>query len=250
MSDLTSHKSQHERPDQQDTIAAQLEFSQSLDEVELKSQKRIEEGGLFVDFDPVAMEERGRSQVILRSGFREMMARDHIRNLEHHIISVGWSARFIKAALKDSTSPTSICANEIEIDERTGKGTGRLTKSDDTGASEGHYGIRIAQHKVREMRRILASKERGEVMTVFAGDSGTDFAALLEADVGLILGDNKYLRGTLTRLGLDSHLSQSAEEWKDKRGTAKQASKPDLVFVGDWFKGVEIIETLLGECKK
>jgi hypothetical protein len=249
MADLASHKSQHESLDKQISIVAQLEFLQSLDEVELNSQKRIEQGGLFIGFDQVAMEERGRSQVRLRSGFKEMMAREHIRSLEHHIISVGWSARFISAALKGSTSPASICANEIEIDQRTGIGTGRLTKSNDAGASEGRYGIRIAQHKVREMKRILAAKERGEVLTVFAGDSGTDFAALLEADVGLILGENKSLRDTLTRLGLDSHLSKSVEEWKERRRTSKEPSKPDLVFVGDWFKGTEVIEALLGECK-
>lgn len=243
MADLESHDAQYKGLKERNSLPLQLEYLQSLDEVELESQKRIEKGGLFVGFDLVAMEERAK-KVQLRPGWKEMMQKEKIRNLEHHIISVGWSARFIKAALQETTTPTSICANEVEVDPTTGRGIGRLTKSSDAGESEGRFGIRIAQHKVREMKRIMALRKD---KTVFAGDSNTDLPCLLDADVGLILGESKSLRNTITRLGLNSHLSHSVEEWKEKRKLGISPRKPDLVIVVDWFKGAEVIETLLQE---
>jgi phosphoserine phosphatase len=246
---LKALEEQHGDTEKRNTIPAQLDFLQSLDEVEMKSQKRIEEGELFVGFDPIAMKERAATQVKLRPGFREMMAKEEIKKLEMHIISVHWSAQFISAALQGSAASRSICANEIEIDPSTGKGTGRLTKSKDAGESEGRYGIRIAQHKVKEMKRILATRNRGDIMTIYAGDSNTDLAALLEANVGLILGNNKGFRETLTRLGFDSQLSKTVDEWKEKRRRSTQPSKPDLIIVEDWFKGAEVLEELLSKSK-
>lgn len=245
MADLESHDAQYKGFKERNSIPLQLAYLQSLDKVELVSQKRIEKGGLFVDFDLVTMEERAK-KVQLKPGWKEMMHNNKIKSLEHHIISVGWSARFIMAALQETTKPTSICANEVEVDTVTGRGTGRLTKSSDAGESQGQFGIRIAQHKIREMNRIMASRQN--VKTVFAGDSNTDLPCLLDSDVGLILGNSKSLRDTITRLGLDSHLSASVEEWKEKRKSASLlTSKPDLVIVVDWFKGAEVIETLLQE---
>jgi hypothetical protein len=225
------------------TMEEQLKFLESLDTVELKSQERIESGGLFMGFDPIAMENRGRENVKLRRGWEEISQSSSFTGLELHIISVGWSARFIQASLRDTVIPTSICANEVEIDSKTGKGTGRLTKSNDVGNSAGRFGMRIAQHKMREMKRLLQGRE-DKVLKVFAGDSNTDLPCMLEADVGLILGDSKSLRDTITRLGLTSNLSQSVEEWKQKRKSRGAAPKPDLIFVGDWFMGLEVIETL------
>lgn len=236
MDDLRAHDEKYDDKKRQ-TIEKQLRYLQSLDDVELVSQKRIEEGGLFVGFDPAKMEKRAK-KVSLRVGWREAMATPEMQSIEKHIISVGWSARFIESALDRSTKPTSICANEIEIDADTGLGTGRLTKSRDSGTDEGRYGIRIAQDKTREMKRILKGRE-GRVLTVFAGDSNTDLPSLLESDIGLILGDNKGIRETIERLGLGAELSYSVEEWKQKR-----RSKPSLVAVGDWYEAAKIISEL------
>ena len=247
MSDLATHDESY-ADKQRTTLGAQLQYLESLDAVELASQRRIEEGGLFLDFDPVAMEERARERVRLRDGWRESMAgmlngcRDSSTRIEHHFISVGWSARFIAAALQGTTTPTSMCANEVQIDPHTQRGTGRLTKSSDAGYAEGRGGIRVAQHKSREMRRIMKGRE-GSVTVVYAGDSNTDLPCLMDADVGLILGTSKSLLATIDRLGLRAHLSNSVEEWKEKRrGSA--ISKPDLILVQDWFKGAEVIAAL------
>jgi hypothetical protein len=243
MADLKAHEESY--ADQQcSTLSAQLQFLASLDDIEIKSQERIEKGRLFVGFDPVAMEQRGRDHVKLRKGWKEMTTESEVlQGLEYHIVSVGWSGRFIEACLQGSTSkPTSICVNEIEIDPKTGKGTGKLSKSNDVGECDGKFGMRIAQHKTREMKRIVGDR-RDKVVAVFAGDSNTDLPCLLDADVGMILGDNKGLRATISKLGLDANLSKSVQEWKEKRSKGI-TSKPDLVIVEDWFKGAEVIQTL------
>ncbi|UZJ53435.1 hypothetical protein CBS101457_002755 [Exobasidium rhododendri] len=255
--DLKAHDAAY--PDKErNCIASQMKYLESLDEVELASQERIERGGLFEDFDSVLMDQRAVEKVRFREGWREMTSKSasfqKSKGLEMHIISVGWSARFIKAGLQGTITPTSICANEIELDPQTGKGTGKLTKSNDAGGHGGNNsnnnsnpGIRIAQHKLREMKRILAGRE-GSVLKIFAGDSNTDLPALLEADVGLILGENKGIRDTIDRLGLASHLSNSVGEWKEKRSKRKGgAPKPDLILVVDWFRGAQVIEALQAE---
>ena len=246
VADLKAHEDSYSQD--RSTLAGQLTFLESLDEIELTSQKRIEDGGLFVGFDPVKMEERAKS-VRVRRGWKEVMARPAVSSLEAHIVSVGWSARFIEAVLDGSLKPNSICANEVEIDVDTGKGTGRLTKSHDIGMSEGRFCMRIAKHKTREIKRILGNR-RGDVLSIYAGDSNTDLPSLLEADVGLILGDGTGIKKTLERLGLASSLSASIDDWRKKRQEAGERQEHDLVAVSDWFEAAQVIEAVMGEGKK
>lgn len=225
-------------------LSVQQAYLASFDIVELASQQRIEQGALFKGCDMEAIEARARQHVQWRDGWAEfaqqwlvgsapssssssVAARPngaHRRRIKAHIISVGWSARFIAAGLRDSCTPASICANEVDVDAATGRGTGKLTKSRDAVAAAaagsaaavspavapaevGRCGIRVAQHKVREMRRILAAlpHARQNPLVVYAGDSPTDLEALLEADVGLVLGGKESLRKVLVdEIGMDS----------------------------------------------
>lgn len=72
------------------------------------------------------------------------------------VVSVGWSAAFIRAALESrgvdlSNSNIKIFANEVEFDNK-GIGTGKISKHEGNAA-----GIRIAADKLREMRRMVES---------------------------------------------------------------------------------------------
>lgn len=247
----------------------QWAFLGSLDEVELASQRRIEEGGLFCHFDPLAMEKRAVEQVELRTGWegfaRQTLAEDGV---EYHIISVGWSARFIAAALRRtpvSPPPRSICANEVEIDPNTGRGTGRLTKSRDAKTAEmalgegratehvGRSGIRTGQHKIREMRRIRATLATStslphDLITVYVGDSTTDLPCLLEAGIGIVMGGKQSLRRTIDELGLDKYLQTSLQDAKPLIGrrVSSQTSQdtPFLITVADWDGAQTVLDVV------
>lgn len=240
-----------------------LAYLESLDKVELASQKRIQEGGLFRGCDIQKLEDRARRHVELRQGwkeFSEQWLQNKSNPLEYHIISVGWSARFIAAALQTSSPPASICANEVEVDPASGTGTGRLTKSHDAAAGNG--GIRIAQHKIREVNRILESKHSNlspKPLTIFVGDSTTDLAALLAVDLGLVIGGKSSLARTIehTILG-DSSLADgrwytTLDEARDSLATLIKETRNNLrkkqhrfflIRINDWHEASEVLKML------
>lgn len=215
----------------------QFRYLESLDPIELASQKRIEEGGLFLGCDPLELEERATT-VQLREGWDEF-ASTVLRHVEHHVISVGWSARFIRKALLPSCQPHSICANEIEIDVNTGRGSGRLTKSTDGLRGEG--GLRIAQHKEREMKRIFRDRR---ATTVYAGDSNTDLICLLSASVGLVLGDGEGIKNTLDRVGMREVLCEDVTRWMEER---RERRGNNLVMVKNWGEAIRVVQSLYKE---
>lgn len=257
-------------------------YQGSLDAVELASQKRIEEGGLFRNADPKELENRAIDKVQFRKGWSgkvypdfitrsswEPMLSDQPLSLpsrrmfqiqpdwEHHIISVGWSARFIAAALRNKNRnqymPISICANEIEIDQKTGLGTGRLTKSYDAqklaecSFRPGEGGIRTGQHKVREMRRILQTcTSDSDPITIYVGDSTTDLGSLLEANIGLIIGQSTSLYNTIIKAGLEKFKFACSDRKIREILTTQIAEnkQPCLIKVNDWDDVREVMETI------
>lgn len=192
MEDLTSHTENEQTPT---TLRDQLRHLDSIDKVELKSQERVERSGLFANYSPELLEKRVESQdLTFRTGWatkdanEQLSASQWIQNesksghLELHIISVGWSARFISLGLKSKKGgsfppniPQSIIANEIQIG-KDGKGTGKMTKSNDAelerfesidlseeekqapSSSTNFSGMRTGIHKLRELKRLRNAK--------------------------------------------------------------------------------------------
>ena len=284
MSDYESHVQTYRDPDVKSikTIAEQFDFLGSLAEVELKSNQRIEEGGLFKGWDPAAAEKRARTLVQLRPGVKDSLQRfllAHKETVQAGVISVSWSTVFVRAGLgvkhvKDEEPQLQsagnhdegdafplhfLRSNTIDLDPQTHLGTGKMSKS-------GTSGVRTGLDKLREMSKVLS--KTGPQLTVYAGDSNTDLPCLLYASVGLILGDNKSLQSTLERLGLAdsvvngfeafqsrfkaSHANVEAIKSDQNDGKdllslleAKKAEDFFLVRVGDWHEGTKVLETLL-----
>lgn len=243
LADLEAHARSHPPAT---TVEAQLEHLEALDAVELKSQERIETGGLFRGANAEAIIDRAKD-VPLRHGWEAVFApwlKDHAESIETHVISVGWSAAFIRARLGLPESslppniPLTICANEVEVDPKTGLCTGKLTKSADASPT-GTSGIRTGLDKRREMRRIVSrsERERGKAVgpVVYIGDSNTDLPCLLEADVGIVIGENASLRKTLDRLAIPLVGS-----------LADPAPKKQLVEAADWTAVLDILRPLAG----
>jgi len=255
MQDLSKHNEIIQSPT---NLRDQMKYLSSIDQVELKSQARVESSGLFKGFEPNLLETRVKDLTFRRgwastsepSSQSEPSASGWIQSkskaglLDLHVISVGWSAQFIRLGLSSPKGgsfppdiPKSIVANEIQIG-KDGKGTGKMTKSNDatrfedsqvgndeadnvSSPQEKFSGIRTGIHKLREFRRLR--KERGEKLkdeelaTIYVGDSQTDLPCLLAANVGIIIGDSKSLLQTIERLGLNHNLSRGFEDWKQKR---------------------------------
>lgn len=270
MSDYDSHVKSY-KPDVKSiaSVGEQFAFLASLRDVELQSNRRIEEGGLFVGWEPSAAEQRAREQVELRPGVKDSL-QAFIRNDHVHtsVISVSWSSAFIRAGLnttKDGFRLNQLRSNTIELDEGTNRGTGKMSKS-------GQRGVRTGLDKVREMYEILREDGGGGDVVVYAGDSNTDLPCLLAASLGVIVGDNTSLSNTLKRLGLadrvfdgyDAFASWLEREENGRRilpvptrteggsleaFTSRAANKPHagvlLVRVKDWHEGTRVLEGVL-----
>ncbi len=133
------------------------------------------------------------------------------------VVSVAWSRRFVRGVLEGwarregwggggggwVVGGVEVRANEIE-----GGGLDRVF-----GAAGG---IWTAGDKVRVMRDVVEAAAAGdgggdesESRTIYIGDSTTDLACLLEADVGICIrdeamtGEQRELQGTLKRVGVE-----------------------------------------------
>lgn len=54
----------------------------------------------------------------------------------------------------------------------------------------------------RAIVKQLASTTKAGAITVYVGDSVTDLGALLEADIGIVMGDNSTLQRVATAAGI------------------------------------------------
>lgn len=216
--------------DQRKTIKEESAWLESLFEVETLSVKRVRDAGLFLgvnknDMLDAAAEAIDNGNVELREGWKDLffsglsppgdsvpaMGRDGFR---FHILSVNWSATFIKGCMFHAGTltrsvdvmkaliPMVHLANEISSVERATYG---LDKDNVT--------VRTSADKVRMLEKALhepalGKNETRKPITVYIGDSCTDFDALLYVDYGICIRDEpmgsgqKELADTLERVGV------------------------------------------------
>ena len=175
-----------------DNWESQLEFLDKIDEVERASVARVEEGGLFKGMSESSLLERATG-VRFRDGWSTfytwLATQVESGRLNADVISVGWSATFIRHAIEHESSHqviANIYANQIDMVDAVG--TGKLTKSSALALTSlpASGGIRTGLHKLHIMNQIPESP-RPNTLKVYVGDSATDLPCLVNADYGLIM---------------------------------------------------------------
>ncbi|KAE9971207.1 hypothetical protein BLS_004588 [Venturia inaequalis] len=206
--------------DQRRTIKEESAWVESLLEVEMRSVERVRDAGLFLGVDEndmldAAAEALENGNVQLREGwedlfFSELSTRYAFR---FRIVSVNWSANFIKGCIFHANAfssmditkplvPITYFANEISSVDRATHG---LDKDD--------VSVRTSADKVKMIEKALHEPVPGKIdtrepITVYIGDSSTDFDALLYVDYGICVRDEpmgsgqKELAETLERVGV------------------------------------------------
>ncbi|KAK7527583.1 uncharacterized protein IWZ02DRAFT_370991 [Phyllosticta citriasiana] len=213
--DLDAHvKAYRPSSSERTTIAEEKAWLTSLEDVDLRSVRRVEDAGLFtgITADTVsqgAAKAVGSGQLQLRKGWENLLFRNEgnegILRGKISILSVNWSATFIREALLHAAYETktlqSTLMNADGLDGFEGS-SGRLTKS-------GEKGIRTSQDKLERMP--IPHKFGGDELVIYVGDSCTDLEALLAADVGVCVRDEpmgsgqRELAETLERIGVPVH---------------------------------------------
>ncbi|PWN53519.1 DUF500-domain-containing protein [Violaceomyces palustris] len=245
-----------ERFGERESWEREMEYMRELDEeVEWKVTKQIEEGGLFKGERLEDLLERS-SKVEFREGWEEfddwILKREEEEEeegkveIETEIISIGWSARFIRESIErgrkrrerssPSQVPRRIFSNEVEMKpDPLGQdvGTGRLETK--------RKGMRTGLDKLERLNQIV--KDRDGLTTIYVGDSRTDLACLLQADYGVLLGDperTRPIREALVRFGGSERLI----ELQDVLAGKARKEGGNLLVLSHWNQVLRLVQTL------
>ncbi|SPO23440.1 uncharacterized protein UTRI_02119 [Ustilago trichophora] len=247
----------------------QLKFLDRIDEVELASVARVEDGGLFKGVTLSSIRERAEREVQFRDGWKGFSSwlDGEIKEgrLTADVISVGWSGEFIRHALATYSSSTSfegipkVYANEIEMDsDQNGVGTGKITKSSPLSlltlqeeATQRRGGIRTGLHKLSVMQTLSKSHEKA-VTTVYIGDSTTDLPCLVAANFGLVIKPKDQWQESSVRKVIEKtmppvkKLYEHAEQFfkTDADEKVNEIDGGVLIRVDDWIQALKVIKKI------
>ncbi|SPO22114.1 uncharacterized protein UTRI_02119_B [Ustilago trichophora] len=246
----------------------QLKFLERIDEVELASVARVEEGGLFKGVTLSSIRERAETEVQFREGWEAfnswLSAEVKEGKLSADVISVGWSGEFIRHALSTQSSSSEripkVYANEIEMDPNNSDdvATGKITKSLPLSlltlqqeTAQGRGGIRTGLHKLTVMQALSDSSGEG-VKRVYVGDSTTDLPCLVAADFGLVMKARDQWEDSSVRKVIEGtkppvkRLYEEYEEFLKADADEKEQEGEGgvLVRVDDWTQALEVIKKI------
>ncbi|CAD0110256.1 unnamed protein product [Aureobasidium uvarum] len=230
MNDYNQHVSHYEPiTSARTTLDQERQWLASLTPIENKSVQRVESSGMFKNVksghvDHIAASSIKNGDLQLRSNWNALF--DTVLSSPSNavsILSVNWSARFIRQSLLSASSTLEskslhsyiktmdINANEISnLDDAAGS-DGTLSKDSSTGIRTSadklcHLPARCQQKLDQCATRDVMSRE--QEIVVYIGDSATDLEALLAADVGVCIRDEpmgssqRELSETLHRIGV------------------------------------------------
>ncbi|KAK7204685.1 hypothetical protein BZA70DRAFT_180267 [Myxozyma melibiosi] len=224
-----------------DTVSSELAMQAKLDAIERRSVERVERSGLFKGVTRQHLAKQAE-QARVRAGVPQVLRawKKCSAVIGIGVISVNWSAWFIEQVLRESCGVSAktaagvgdwdaadvvVHANEIEMDE-LGRGTGKLQASASSG-------LRSGPHKESLLKKIASLNPDANI--IYLGDSTTDLAPLLSADLGIIVGNKSSLREVCTKIGVDvKPLSAIPLTVARDRGAAGMTYKTVLYALDQW----------------
>ncbi|KAH6628016.1 hypothetical protein F5144DRAFT_653786 [Chaetomium tenue] len=208
------------------TLPEELAFLESVAPVEQASVRRVGEAGFFRGLGEGNLEgvggravrlgcQGGESEggVRVRKGFGEFLGKfgggdgrgDGGKGWDVAVVSVNWSGAFIKGVVEAASGNGGIrrvVANGIGFPGGMIEGSPELGKEP----------LVTAGDKLRAMESVKSGLEGEKV--VYFGDSATDLACLVAADLGVVMaddGETKLLK-ILARIGFEvPHVQEAAE---------------------------------------
>lgn len=182
------------------TLQQEIEYQQSLKEVEMRSFTRVSKSGIFAGISPEEWRSQGHraareGPLERRNGFVPFL-NSLWANEKWGIVSVNFSVNFVRGVMdvfvgRKMVNGIEIIANEPREEDGVLEGSVINGNKELIATSDG---------KLDAMKELLRRwEEKGEEVgqVYYFGDSGTDLECLKEAHVGFILSDNAYERGTL-----------------------------------------------------
>jgi hypothetical protein len=236
LNDLKSHDASYvPRKDQRKSIEEECSYLASLKQIEQDSLKRVGEAGVFqgvtaADLRHGAEDALETGRIEMRPGWEELFKLNGYGDLQGEcalnpeIITVNWSGTFIRSCLLHAARHQDLSAKVIEEMNIWGNEIEGL--HDRSTGSPGSLALETIIHtstdKVELIKRLVEdgrstiSTSGHRYISVYVGDTATDFDALLFADVGICVqdvplrGGQKELANTFERVGV---VVQPLVEW-------------------------------------
>ncbi|KAK5655429.1 hypothetical protein OQA88_5700 [Cercophora sp. LCS_1] len=182
--------------------ASELAFLESLKVVENASIARVDESNIFKGASAEELMKLGneavqKGVVKLRDGWKGFLGELNGRGWETGLVSINWSKHWVRGCLggeEDWGRVEKWMTNEVEGEKGVLVGPGGVG---------GYEVMMTARDKLEATRQLVEATE--EKAWVYVGDSTTDLACLLEANMGIVMADDeqsKLLR-TLRRVGFE-----------------------------------------------
>ncbi|WFC94057.1 hypothetical protein MBRA1_000687 [Malassezia brasiliensis] len=239
-----------------DTEAQLLAYVGDVARAEQTTLDKVVEGGLFKDTKHTDRRSRAH-RVEFREGWNDVLeyARRHVPpgRIHVHIVSVNWSRRFILDALliRDGKEPSmcleedlraisfaDIHANEIEQHAEHQRGTGRVV-----GPLPGAQPMLTGMDK-RKVLEAIQAQYHPCPLTLYVGDSLHDLPCLLDADVGVLIGEHPSLLSKLEMAHRTTELL-TLTQWTEALRTSAPQCPHGIVRAQTWHDVRAVIETLV-----
>ena len=193
----------------QDHRHSLVDFLKSFEELETVSIQRVIAKGFLEGLTRQGLKAVGRN-VTKKAGVDRVLSAMQADGVAVEILSANWSKTLIQGATEGLCD--QIITNSLQYDA-TGRSTGSI-----------HLHVVSARDKLREFR--LRKKNPptpdqigggGVIRTLYIGDSLSDFLAILDADLGVLIGQNRTAMQTIERFRIPTLRLQEGMQFDSSR---------------------------------
>ncbi len=198
-----------------------VDFLKSFEELETASIQRVMAKGFLEGLTKEGLRTVGRN-VTKKAGVDRVLSAMRADGVAVEILSANWSEALIQGATEDLCD--QIITNSLTYDA-AGRSTGNI-----------HLHVVSARDKLRKFR--LRKKnppnpdeigDGGVTRTLYIGDSISDFLAILDADLGVLIGQNPTAMQTIERFRLPTQRLQ-----EETRFDSSQRYQGTILLVDSW----------------
>ena len=215
----------------QDHRHSLVDYLKSFEELETVSIQRVIAKGFLQGLTSQGLRAVGRN-VVKKPGADRVLSRLRRAGVEVEILSANWSEALIQGATEGLRD--QIVTNSLAYDT-AGHSTGHI-----------HLHIVSARDKLRKFRERKKNPpvpdeigDRGR--TLYIGDSISDFLAILDADLGVLIGQNPTAMQTIERFRLPTQRLQEGTRFDSSR-----CYQGTILLVNSWT----VLDTFLSTAEK
>ena len=198
-----------------------VDFLKAFEELEIASIQRVMAKGFLEGLTREKLRAAGRN-VVKKSGVDRVLSAMRADGVEVEILSANWSEALIQGATEGLCN--RVIANSLTYDT-AGRSTGGI-----------HLHVVSARDKLRKFRERKKNPpnpdevgDGGAIQTLYVGDSISDFLAILDADLGVLIGQNHTAMQTIERFRIPIQRLQEGMQFD-----SSQRYQGTILLVNSW----------------